>query len=488
MQMAAGWEFSDKSPRPGLCLGDKAVRRSRPAGCRRQSPGVIFMDGLRLLPLYIPAAALLWRLAVFFLPADFAHAVPSGVIIAASAALLSTVWALVSWLCCKWELSNGHMIIRRGVITRREVSIDPGAIISVGVERTPLTALAGAARLRISTAEKQRDQLVLRRAEASLLAAQLLPSAAGRSHRFRADGLSLWLAAVGGEGLVAFYSAAAPLLSAISDLSGRLLENRLTALVEQKGIIISGTLILTLVWLSKILHTRITHAKMSASTFGSVLTLHRGVISHRVDRLTAPRICAFDTRISLPGLALGRQSCRVLLPGEGSFPLLPAVSNRRLRIETATIAPHGAHICTVRPVSSGVTYAAGRWLAGLAPLPLFSLLRRLMPAMSATIPVLGATVAVLLIWRALITTVSAHRAGLVVFTDCAELTGVRFFSLHTLRVFRQSAGIIRITQSPLSRLLGRCTLHITPRGNRPAKLSSIKLPLDRVLAVCERMM
>ena len=487
MHTTAGWRFSD-STAAGLQMGSPAEARSRSTTLRRQSPGIIFIDCLRVLPVFLPICALLWRFVRAFLPADLHGGLHPGMIIITAAVLMSLAWALLLWLCCKWELTAGRIVIRRGIFFRHDVSISLCSVLSAEVERTPLTALAGVSRLHISTAGHQSDQLILSSQEACRLASQLLPPDAGRSHYFRADRLSLWLAAIGSEGLSAFYYAAAPMLSAVSDISGRLLEHRLTALIEQKGIVLAGTIILTIIWLLKVTHTRLTHAKMSISTFGSVLTLQRGVISRRVNRLAASGICAFDSRTSLPGYLLHRQSCSVLLPGEKSWPLLPAVKSRRLRMETGTIAPHGAHICTIRPVSSGLAYAAGRWLVCLGIMPLFSILRRLIPSLSATVPMLGITAAALLLWRAFITTISSSRAGLVVFTDCVELTGVRFLSVHTLRVFRQSTGLVRITQSPLARLLGRCTLHISPRGCRRSTLSSIKLPLERVLAVCERMM
>lgn len=469
-----------------LRIGVEPAAGNRPYnGFQRQSAGVILFAFVRTLPFWAAISATLWYLIRRLFPTG------SGFLFRGWSASLMTVilafgWGLTLWLTSKWQLSDDRLVIRRGVFLRREASIHRSAIQSAEVERTPMTALTGASRLRIRTADRHSDELLLPGSGASSLAARLIPSGAGHTHSYRAHPHALWLAAAGGEGLTAFYSAAAPVLSASRDISGQLLERGLTALVTSEGLVYTGAVVLGMIWLLKVAHTRITLARMNFSLSGGTLMLRRGVISRRTESLSAERICALDIRTSLPGFLFGRRSCAVVLAGEQSYGLLPPVGQRRLRIESAAISPHGARVCTVSPLSAGIAYAAGRWLACLSLLPVISLVRRALPSLSATVPAIGITAAGLLLWRALVTTISAHRAGLVLFTDCAELTGVRRLSLHTLRVFRQSTGMVRITQSPLSRMLGRCTLRITPRGNRRAAVSCIKLPLERTLAACER--
>lgn len=487
MPAATDWSFSGSSSRVGLRMGAEKTLPEKRCRTQRQSPGAILFHLFHALPICASAALTIWSPVRHFAP-SVDGIISVGWAVGLLTMLLAVGWAVAAWLCCSWQVSDGRLLIRCGIFVRRESSIRLSAIQSVETERTVFTAMVGCVRLRISTADRQSDELLLRESGALLLAAQLTPSGHGRTHCFRSDRLSLWLAALGGEGLAAFCSAMVPILSAVSDAAGHLLESELAALVRQRGLLIAGVILFSLVWLLKITHTLATRSKMSFRIVGNTLILHRGVISRRTVRTSVDRICALDMRVSLSGLLLGRQSCSVLLAGNHSYPMLLPVDSRRLRIETAFLSPHGERVCCVYPVSSGVVYAAGRWLACLSMLPAVSLLRRLLPAMSATVPVVGAAAAVLLLWRALITTVSASRAKLELFTDCMELTGVRSLSMHTLRVFRRSVGIVRITQSPLSRILGRCTVRVTPRGNRRAKLSCIKLPPDRVLAVCERMM
>jgi len=487
MQMT-GWQFAEKSPSEGLRMDTKtdsppAIQRST----MRQSKALIIYAGAKSLPFFTPAITLICYILRRVFPA-VEKQISMGWSAGLSAVGLSLLWGVAVWLCSSWQLSDDRLHIRSGVFVRREGTIHRLAIRSVETEKTPVTALLGSVRLRVCTVDHGSDVLLLPASGAHILASRLVTSSKGHTHSYRAYPGALWLAALGGEGLAAFYSAVAPVLSAVRDTTFSLLERGLTVLTDSNGIVAASGALLAAVWLLKVIHTRIIHAKMGFTLTGETLLMHMGVVSRRIHRISAARICAFDIRLSLLGKLLDRRSCTVLLPGQRSYPLLPPVDNRRLRIETAVIARHGQRICTVCPLSSGLSYAAGRWGTCFALLPVISVLRRAIPSWSITVPALGVTLALLLVWRALVTTVCAGDAGLTLFTDCVELTGVRRLNMHTLRIFRPTIGLVRITQSPLSRLLGRCTLRIIPQGCPHSAVSCIKLPLERTLAVCQRIM
>lgn len=500
---AAQWEFSPshrkslKVDKPSSDKASKKSRRRSAKACpsavgkdmRRQSGLLIFIRTVQFMPLCTTlSAAVIW-LVTRFLPRPvrwWTGAWSAGLL----ALALAVICAAVVWGCSKWQYDGQRLSIRSGVLTRCELSLSAERILHVRQEVTPLTSLFRCGWLYIhisSPAEKPQVRLLLPARECTLLLGQLLPDPPGRFHSYRAAPLSLWLASLGGEGMAAFVSAAVSSFSVLRDTVGSDLNSRLAQLMQMRGVTWAATAVVLALWLAKVLHTRLTFGRMGHYRHGDVIALERGVISRRTERIRRRELCGLDIRYSLLSLLTRSRSCSLLTPGGTLLPYLPPVDERRLRIESAVVSPHTVRVCTVASLSGGIAYGAGRWALCLCALPLTSLVRRLFPSWDGAFYVVGLTAAVLLLWRALTTTISARRAGLTVFADCIELTAVRRLTIHTLRVFRPSVGMIRITQSPLSRLLGRCTVRVTPRG-RAASLACIKLPFERTVAACERVM
>ncbi len=482
-----GIEFAGRtaSGKLRMSAGNSGIVLSR-AEFVRQSVMLIPLTALRALPVSTPLAALVWRLTARFIPAQaaFFH---SGWFAGVLSLLFSALTGLLVWLTWRWRLSGDRLHIRRGIICRRELSVHRNAVQSVETVRTPLCRLFGTAYLYIRTSDREHDRLLLPRSTAVMSAARLMPSSSGRTHNYRAESLGLWLAAMGSGGLT-FVSAATPALSFMQDIAGAAFRERFNVLVQHRGIFFAGALFVLLLWSLKVIYARLNTLRMGYTASDARLLLGTNGISQRSHCISVGAICAIDTRTTLFGTVCDRHSSSILLPVNHLHSLLPPVSGRRLRIELASVSSHGRRICTVQPVSSGIRYAAGRWLMCLSALPVFSLVRRLLPSMSTTIPVIGFTAAFLLVLRALISTAHSHRSGLALFSDCCELTGTKGMSAHTLRVFRGSTALIRIRQNPLARTLGYCTLRIYPYGSKRGALSSIKLPFRRTLAVCERLM
>lgn len=509
---ASQWEFS-AAANSGLRIGSRpsSERKTKPNRGQRQSGLAVLYIAVRRLPLCSAIAAGVVWIAARLLPEYIRW-----VIAAWSAGLLALALALgsaaMSWSVSRWKLTDRRLVLTFGLLSRTEVTIHRSAILSAELETTPFTAIFRCSRLYIRTAqrgERRPDRLLMSTRDGIILSGQLMPSGgtqvadnlhaaedipdecslSAHHHTFRADRRSLLLAAVGGEGLAAFCSAAASVLSLVRDSVGTELGEQVSRLIYTRGITIAAISTLAAAWLLKVGHTLLTHANMSFTISGRLLMLSRGVISRRSFRLRTEGICALDRRLSLPSAFFGRESSSLLTAGGRRYDLLPPVSRRRSRIESAVIMPRGERVCVVSPTLSPLVYAWGRWAACLAVFPLTSILRRLVPSWTSTILAVGVTVGILLLWRALTTTVCARRAGIALYTDCVELTGVRLLTVHTLRVFRPSAGMIRITQSPFGRAFGRCTVRMIPRGGSAGtSLSCIKLPFERAMAVCERVM
>lgn len=460
---------------------------SRP---QRQHRSYIILRAMKLLPVCTPVSAAVVYLLSRLIPVfDLITAAWSVGLIALTAA---AVCAAVSWACSRRELTDSRLTLHTGVLLRQETVIDVDRVLSVEVVHTPFTALMNACRLTVRTAGRvgrSTDTLLLSDTDAAALSARLVPSAPGRTRCFAAGKGSLWLEALSGEGLAAFYSAAAPIFTALQDVSGRFLENGIAQLAHRRGMLIAAAAVFGGAWLLKVLHTRITRAGMTAARIGDTLLLRRGFISRRNERLRIGSVCALETRFSLPGAFFRRYACSVMTPCGSAYPLLPPSDRRRLNIETAAISPHGSRRCSVRPQHTVLSYAAGRWAQCLLLLPLSSFLRRLMPHWSTTASVVTAIAAIVLLWRAAVTSASAPCAGLDLFTDCAELTGIHRLSIRRIRVFRPELGMIRITQNPIARLFGHCTVCIIPKGFRRNSVPKcIRLPFERTMAVCERLM
>jgi|GEM_PF-1520397 len=444
---------------------------------------------LRRLPLCTALAATVTQLIHYALPSPVRWTVRAW-----SAGLMglaaAVIWSALSRRHSRWAVSEDRFELCSGLLSRRELSLRRDRIVSVQQIHTPLTAIFRASWVHIhisSPRENSSCRLLLSRRQAEMLTGQLLPLQSGRRHSYHASGGSLWLAAVGGEGLAAFISAAFSFYSAARDTVARHAGRELTRLLHARGAVWLTAAAVGAIWLAKIVHTRITHAGMSLCRMGDTLMISRGVISRRTERIARRQVCGLDMRISLPGLLWARQSCSLLLPDGSAVHYLPPVDRRRLAIETAVVSPHSVHVCTVRPEGGSLRYAAGRWAQCLLFLPLISILRRVFPFWSSAIYVIGLAAALLLVWRALVTTICAGRAQLKIFADCAELTGTGGLAIRTLRVFRPSVGMIRITQSPISRMTGKCSVRLIPRGGA-SSLRCIGLPLGRTTAACERMM
>ncbi len=496
----AQWEFTPGEWQKGIRV-DRCQHRAKkhrkasanPAaspstvGPHRQSGLLIVIRTFRRLPLCTTvAAAVIWLISRF-LPQPirwWTGAWSAGLLGLA----LSAVSAGIGWLCCKWEFDGERFALSQGVITRQELALCRERVVHVSCRATPLTALFRCGWLHIYTAQsspKHSVKLLLTEGECVLLSGQLCPAQSGRFHSYRAGSAALWLASLGGEGTAAFISAAVSSFSVLRDMMGEQLHSQFNYLTQMRGFVWAAAALLAVLWLTKVLHTRLTFGRMNHYRRGDMITLGRGILSRQTERINRREVCALDIRCSLLSLITGRQSCSLVTPGGRLLPYLPPVDSRRLRIETAVISPHSLRVCTVAPLSGGIAYGAGRWALCLCVLPLTSLVRRLFPSLDGAFYVIGITAAILLLWRALTTTICAQRAGLTLFADCFEVTGVRHLTVHTLRVFRPSIGMIRITQSPLSRLLGRCTVKVIPRG-KAASLACIKLPFERAAAVCER--
>jgi len=487
---AAGMEFSGISTAGNLSLtAEHKVSGKRKKGSQRQSGLFVFLTVMRRLPLCsLLSSAAVW-VAGRFLPFPLRWTVGawSAGLLAAAMAVSS---AVISWTLFRWDTTDDRLIVRYGFLFRRDISLRRSSILSSEVRRTPLSAIFDAVYLTIHTSDRTDRRplrLILNRQQAAMLSARLIPSGKGRSHGYRAGASALWLAALSGEGLAAFFSAASALLSILRDVAGIYPKEQLERLIHFQGLIpaLAGTI--AGVWLLKVIHTRLSLAGMTFIRTGRLLTLERGKGTSRSERVKIRDVSGFDLRLSLPGSLTGRWSGSLLLRGGQRYPLLPPVDARRLRIETAAISPHGTAACAVLPLCSPIVYAGGRWAACLAVLPLASILRRISPFSSTAIHTLCVTAAGLLLWRALATTFCAPKAGLRIFSDCMEITGVRRLTIHTLRVLRPSVGMIRITQWPLSRTAGVCTVKVIPRG-KGMSLRCIKLPFERAKAACEKMM
>lgn len=486
---ASGMEFTRSEPRERLRLRASAADISRVPARSRQGGYFIFRSVLKRLTLCSALASAAVWLAFRLLPAGIRWTVGAW-----SAVALAVVFAVgssaISWVCCHWELTDHRLLLRRGVLIREDISLSPGSIISVELRQSPMSAVFNSAQVCIRTARPTRRPitLLLNRRAAGLLAGQLMPPCRrGRIHSYRADSRSLWLGALSGEGLAAFWSAAAALLTALHDIAGLQPAGELWRLILHWRAIPLAAGVIALVWLSKILHTRLTRAGMAVSRSGGLLTLTRGVISRRSEVIRLRDMAALDIRWPLPAMPARRRSCSVILRSGESYPLLPPVDERRLRIETAALSPHGPRVCAVLPMSSPLAYAAGRWLICLGVLPAVTVLRHALPVFSSAIHAAGVIAAGILLWRAFVTTLCAAHAGIRLFADSVEITGVRQLTVHTLRIFRPSVGMIRITQGPINRLAGRCTVTFSPRG-KGERMRCIKLPFQRALAVCERLM
>ncbi len=485
---AGGWEFTHPAPSPRLRVNAGHFPQREAGGVRRQSRCLIIFAALRVLPGSASLISFVWLTLRRLIPSLSQHNRMCGSLVVLFALLLSVLWGVAVWLRGDWELTADRIRISRGIFLRRESLISKKAVISAHSERTILSGIMGCRWVTVRTADRHPDRLLLSEQAASMLTAQLVPSRPGPCRSYRAPSSALWLSALGGEGFAAFFSAVAPLSSLLWDMVIKPLQAHFSLITNGRDLALGTAAVWGVVWLFKILHSRISSARANFSLADGRLRLCRGVISLRTDMVYSSRVCAVETRSSLLGCLLKKQSCSLLTPGERRYALLPTEGSRRLRIETATLFPHGDMICAVRPLSLGLSYASGRWMACIAVLPALSILRGLFPALSVTIPVAGSVAALLLAWRALASTVSSGRAGLTQFADSAEITGVKGLSIRTLRVFRPSIGIIRITQSPLSRQLSRCSLRIIPRGNRRSSVKCVKLPFERTVKVCERMM
>ena len=473
-----------------------STARTDPPAVRpnRQGGFFILRSALKRLPLCSAIAAAAIRLAAQLLPPEVRRS--AGVWSAGALAVgLAVGTAVLSWARCRWELNDNHLHLRRGVVAREDISLPLSGIVSVELRQTPTAALFGSAGVCIRTALRTRRpvRLLMNRRAAAMMAGQLLPGQKltlcrrGRVHSYRADYLSILAGAFSGEGLAAFIPAAAAVLTALHDLAALQPAEELLQLISHRIAVPAAVAAFGLFWCAKIIHTLLTCARMTVSRSGGTVTLSRGVVIRRSDIIRLRDVSGIDIRHPLPLMPFGRRSCSLLVRSGESCPLLPPVDERRLRIETAALAPHGSRVCAVLPMSSPLAYACGRWLACLAVPPMVSLLRNALPFLSSTLYAAGIIAAVTLLWRAFVTTISAARAGVRVFSDCVEITGVHRLTMRTLRVFRPAVGMIRITQGPFSRLSARCTVTVTPRG-KGERQRCIKLPFERALAVCERLM
>ncbi|MBE6759277.1 MAG: hypothetical protein E7554_04205 [Ruminococcaceae bacterium] len=504
---ASQWEFASAAD-GGLRLGARpsAERRTKTNRGQRQSGLAVLYTAARRLPFCSAAAAGVVSLAVQLLPRHIRWTVGAW-----SAGLMTLAFAVgsaaVSWWLNRWQLNDRRLTVISGVLTRRATTIHRAAILSAELETTPFTALFRCSRLYIRTAqrgERRPLRLLMSTRDGVMLSGQLMPEQSltedadrltdgPRSvHTYRADRRSLLLAAVGGEGLAAFVAAYASGFSLLRDSVRTVLGDQLPLLLPPDGehlpVGVIGTVSLGVIWLLKAAHTLLTHAGMTCTLCGGLLVISRGVISRRSFRLRAEGVCAIDRRQSMPALLTGRQSSTLLMRSGHSCHLLPPVDRRRSRIETAVIMPRGRRVCAVSAMLSPIAFAWGRWAVCLGVLPLTSLLQRMFPSWTATVLAAGMWAAAVLMWRALITTVSARRSGLSLYTDCVEVTAVRRLTIHTLRIFRPSVGMIRVTQSPIGRAEGRCSVRVVPRGgSADSSPRCIKLPVDRAMAACERL-
>lgn len=467
------------TPDRGWSRADKAEQRITPPNApRHQSPAMIAVYLLRLLPV---AAALTGWLMTTLLSDAVAIAV------GASAALIA---ALCQWRLETWRSNRRALTIRRVLLAADENDVPFASSSAAELSDTPLTALFGLARLRLfmpGCRKGEACRLLLPARSAAMLARRAVPTSSLRSLPRKG---ALWALALSGETPAAVLSGALPILSGLKRAAETVGAAETigagAAAVVSLGMLPAAAVLALLCALGKAAYTLVTCGRFAAETSGEAVILRRGLWRRRICRLPIAAVAATEVRRTLFCLPHGLAGCRVLSSDGTARLMLPPCREREIHIALSPVVPLGASVCRVSPEHEGPRYAAG-WWTSLALLPVAAArLCDALPALREPLLTAALCAGVLLAWRAAAASVGSNQAGLALFVGAVEITAPRGLSVCTLRAPRGSVGIIRITRSPFARRAGACTVSVYVRGGSRSP-RCIRLPFDRALAVCRRM-
>ncbi|MBE6764272.1 MAG: hypothetical protein E7546_00125 [Ruminococcaceae bacterium] len=384
------------------------------------------------------------------------------------------LWGILRWKKCLWR-NGGSVSLSSGVLLKHSRIIPQSSIACIELCRSPFLSLIGASRVTFRTPSQPNDRklsLTLGRKNAADLILSTLPlglSKDGVSDRSSARETAILAAS--GSNMASGLLILIPVISKLSKLgiaaAERLEEGAYTLLPRLPKAAAIATFIPAVGWLLHFFYNCIHNARFESIRSGNCIIIRRGAISRRTSYLPTEHISAVDTRRTLLLLFFKRASAAVLSNGCAPFHIIPAARESELKNRLSFIIP--------RPHGMPVELEPDRGCR-----PKYYLIRLVFTLVSACLLIrlsYGSSterlfapafipVTVLLVWYTLIGAAASMRAKVVLSGDSVEITGSRFFTVHTVRIYRSQIAEIKIKQSPLQIQRGLCDLYIRPCGQK----------------------
>lgn len=413
---------------------------------------------------------LLWLLplARFLLPVPYSHA---ALVRDLLPALLLTAYSFCKWRCCRYRLAESpdgrfHSVgVREGLFVRRTLHLCADDAASVEVERSPLLWLLRARRIRISTAGlRRRTDAVLYLTASRTRRLFSLNTKAYTRHR-----AALWpvtvLALTGSNAAVGLLTVA-PLLRQMSLVLGETFSQNVAAVGDTlwaglPPLLRTAANLVLLGWLVAALRTFFRYVGFYAQREGNQLHLVSGLFTRRDVLIDCAKITAVERRQTLTMQLLGVSSAVITAAGygrdTGTRPvLIPAARPRALQNTLSRLLPEYPHCAALVPALSRARYV---W----APLTFLGatavLADRLWPPLIAAMAAVGA-------WWLLIRLLGQDRAGFGITDTAVTVCYPRGLALYRVQLPRCVTDCISVTQSPVQRWTGTCTVQVRCFGEK----------------------
>ncbi len=461
---------------------------------KRQNPAYLIAHTIKLLSAW---AALSGPVIGLYLLYTADRSLSAVVVIAAAAALI-IIAAITAWSRNRWRLGRS-LALRRGVLTTITCILRRHSFTAAEIKRSPFLSLFGSVRISLYTHADSRKNascsaLTVKRDTARQLAGRLMPIDKGYTREYRARRGELFLLALSQSDFLSGLLLSIPLLSWATRHIDRNLSARIYTAFESAGQLIlpdvsplysAFALIPAAGWLTHTVYSLFAFGRFRYVRSGGSIMTGRGIIVRKTLTFPVDAVTAIESRRTLLTGMLHRESCRAIIPGAGSCLLLPPTDRRSSVIETAAIFPHGEASmridtadCTrwwrwwgtagaaLLIISVRIALTAGRWRE--------LLLLLLIPAVSV------------LFWRTLVGADAGKKAGIRLFSDSVEITGVRGLSTYRLRVLRGCIAEIKLTQNIFQQSAGLCSVYIRPHGALHG-LRCCHMPMSRCMSLIGRL-
>ncbi len=458
----------------------------------RQSPAKLLVYSFRLLSAGVLSIGGAF-IAVYALNGSIA--VASAVY--STTSLLLIFLATVLWKRSLWA-ENCGFLQKKGLLLTESHRIDYEAVSAVEVKRNPIIAVFGASSIGIFSAGDIRkggkNHLLVSKEDGKFLAQRLIASGRNHLHRYECSTSKIVLMALTSASFSNGLLLTVPLVSWVAKHIDSAIPYRLFSAFEAAGsavlpnispLLSALALIPVVSWLLHFVITLLNNAHFKLTLSDQAITVRRGIIVHRWVRFPLTAVSALETRRTLTNILSGTARTDALAAGFGRCMLLPASDRREASVELSSAFPHGG-VCVTIPSEGAFLWC--RWWFLFAFLSALLTLRCVLAAEEwrSVILLLGLPITGLLLWRATVGYFAGRNSAVRAFGDCVEISGVRGLSCVTLRVFRGSIAIARVTQSPFQRACGRCSLYVLPRGLKQG-VRCRHLPYKKCLSLLRRL-